>query len=145
MEKKARQKEPSPKADVESYVHDEAKRKNIPTAENQKLVADEDKAIKKLRWKRNPDLDPQLVWRGKDSESDPLEVDAPPIYIQEKIQPRAIIENLRKQSQERKDGGSQFDFFHDFNGLPEGWREDATASYYHDEGNWQNRMILGTA
>jgi adenine-specific DNA-methyltransferase len=131
-------------ADVESYQHNETKRKNIPTAENQKLVADEDKAIKKLRWKRNPDLDPQLVWRGKDFESDPLDVDTPPIYIQEKVQPRAIIEDLRKQTKERrKDGAPQFDFFHDFNGLPEGWREDATASYYHDEGNWQNRMILG--
>jgi adenine-specific DNA-methyltransferase len=99
--------------------------------------------VKKLRWKRNPDLDPQLVWRGKDFETDPLEVDAPPIYIQEKIRPRAIIEDLRKQSRERKGRESQFDFFHDFNGLPEGWKEDATASYYHDEGNWQNRMILG--
>ena len=58
--------------------------------------------------------------------------------------PRAIIEDLRKQTKERrKDGAPQFDFFHDFNGLPEGWKEDATASYYHDEGNWQNRMILG--
>lgn len=132
------------KPDVESYTHEEAKRLNIPTAENQKLVADEDKAIKKLRWPRNPDLDPQLVWRGKDFESDPLEVDAPPIYIQEKIQPRAIIEELRRQTKgRREDEGSQFDFFHDFNGLPEDWKENATESYYHDEGNWSNRMILG--
>jgi adenine-specific DNA-methyltransferase len=144
MAKKAQRRKSAAEADVESYQHKEAKRKNIPTAENQKLVADEDKAVKKLRWKRNPDLDPQLVWRGKDFESDPLEVDTPPIYIQEKVQPRAIIEDLRKQTQERrKDGAPQFDFFHDFNGLPEGWKEDATASYYHDEGNWQNRMILG--
>jgi adenine-specific DNA-methyltransferase len=144
MAKKIKPKESAAKADVESYTHEEAKRKNIPTAENQKLVADEDKAVKKLRWKRNPDLDPQLVWRGKDFESDPLEVDAPPIYIQEKINPRAIIEDLRKQTTKRsKDGAPQFDFFHDFNGLPEDWKENATESYYHDEGNWSNRMILG--
>lgn len=43
----------------------------------------------------------------------------------------------------RKDGAPQFDFFQDFNGLPAGWKEDATSSYYHDEGHWQNRMILG--
>jgi adenine-specific DNA-methyltransferase len=146
MAKKAKPKKTPAKADVENYTHEEAKRKNIPTAENQKLVADEDKVIKKLRWKRNFDLDPQLVWRGKDFEADPLEVDAPPIYIQEKIQPRAIIEDLRRQSKERsKATAPQFEFFHDFNGLPEGWKEDATASYYHDEGNWQNRMILGDA
>jgi adenine-specific DNA-methyltransferase len=144
MARRAKRQRSAAEADVETYQHKEAKRKNIPTAENQKLVADEEKAIKKLRWKRNPDLDPQLVWRGKDFESDPLEADTPPIYIQEKVQPRAIVEDLRKQTKERrKDGAPQFDFFHDFNGLPDGWKEDATASYYHDEGNWQNRMILG--
>jgi adenine-specific DNA-methyltransferase len=144
MAKRAKALKAKAKAEVESYKHKEAKRKNIPTAENQKLVADDDQAIKKLRWPRNPDLDPQLVWRGKDFETDPLEVDAPPIYIQEKIKPQAIIEDLRRQTKERsKDGVPQFDFFHDFNGLPEGWKEDATQSYYHDEGNWQNRMILG--
>jgi adenine-specific DNA-methyltransferase len=144
MARRARQRREAAAADVESYQHDEAKRINIPTAENQKLVHDDGKAIKKLRWPRDADLDPQLVWRGKDFESDPLEVDAPPIYIQEKIKPQAIIEDLRRQAKERqKDGAPQFDFFHDFNGLPEGWKEDATQSYYHDEGNWQNRMILG--
>jgi len=144
MAKRTRQRRPTGEADVESYRHDEARRKNIPTAENQKLVADDDSAIKKLRWKRNPDLDPQLVWRGKDFESDPLEVDCLPIYIQEKINPQAIIEDLRRQTMARAKGEApQFDFFQDFNGLPEGWKEDATASYYHDEGNWQNRMILG--
>lgn len=144
MARKTKEKKPAATSEVENYFHDEAKRKNIPTAENQKLVADADKAVKKLRWKRNPDLDPQLVWRGKDFDADPLEVDAPPIYIQEKIQPRAIIEDLRKRTKERQSAGApQFDFFHDFNGLPEGWKEDATESYYHDEGNWQNRMILG--
>src|SRR3984885_1079552 len=144
MAKKTKASKPTAKAEVESYKHKEARRKNIPTAELQKLVPDDDKAIKKLRWPRNPDLDPQLVWRGKDFEPDPLEVDAPPIYIQEKIKPQAIIEDLRRQTKGRsKDAAPQFDFFHDFNGLPEGWKEDATASYYHDEGNWSNRMILG--
>ena len=131
--------------DVENYRHDKAKRINIPTAENQSLVPDDEKALKVLRYPRNPDLDPQLVWRGKDAEDGaPLEVAAPPIYIQEKIHPRALIEDLRKQSARRKNqSAEQTDLFHDFNGLPEGWVEDAAASYYHDEGRWQNRMILG--
>jgi adenine-specific DNA-methyltransferase len=128
-------------ADVGSYVHRAAKRKNIPTAELQKLVPDDDKAIKQLRWPRNTDLDPQLVWRGKDIEADPLEVDAPPIYIQEKIQPRAIIEDLRRQTKERRaDASLQIDFFHDFNGLAD--PEAKTEFYAHDQ-NWSNRMILG--
>ncbi|WP_237152086.1 hypothetical protein [Oryzibacter oryziterrae] len=124
-------KPPTP-TDVDNYRHEAAKRINIPTAENQALVPDDDKALKVLRYPRNPDLDPQLVWRGKDAEdSAPLEVAAPPIYIQEKIHPQVLIENLRRQSRERRSGdASQFDFFHDFNGLPEGWIEDAAASYY---------------
>ncbi len=132
-------------ADVENYRHDKAKRINIPTAENQSLVPDDEKALKVLRYPRDPDLDPQLVWRGKDAEDGaPLEVASPPIYIQEKIHPRALIEDLRKQSARRKNQrAEQTDLFHDFNGLPDGWVEDAAASYYHDEGRWQNRMILG--
>src|SRR5208337_1945699 len=55
-----------------------------------------------------------------------------------------LIEDLRKQSARRKNQrAEQTDLFQDFNGLPEGWVEDAAASYYHDEGRWQNRMILG--
>lgn len=85
MAKKSKSAKSPAKAGVETYKHKEAKRKNIPTAENQKLIADDDKATKTLHWPRNPDLDPQLVWRGKDFESDPLEVETPPIYIQEKF------------------------------------------------------------
>jgi adenine-specific DNA-methyltransferase len=141
MAKKVTKRKSSAEAEVESYKHKEAKRKNIPTAELQKLVPDNDKAIKKLRWPRNPDLDPQLVWRGKDFEPDPLEVDAPPIYIQEKIQPRAIIEDLRHQSKSRAENlESQFNFFHDFNGLAD--PEAKTEFYAHDQ-NWSNRMVLG--
>jgi adenine-specific DNA-methyltransferase len=128
--------------EVENYSHDAARRVNIPTAENQGLVPDDDKALKVLRYPRNPDLDPQLVWRGKDAEDgQPLEVAAPPIYIQEKIHPRALIENLRKQSAERKSAkAEQIDWFHDFNGLSD--PEAKTEFYAHDQ-NWQNRMILG--
>jgi adenine-specific DNA-methyltransferase len=142
MAPKSKRKKPKAKApEVESYKHKEARRKNIPTAELQKLVPDDDKAVKKLRWKRNPDLDPQLVWRGKDFEPDPLEVDAPPIYIQEKILARAIVDDLRHQTKERRaDDASQFDFFHDFNGLTD--PEAKTEFYAHDQ-NWSNRMILG--
>jgi adenine-specific DNA-methyltransferase len=131
--------------DVENYRHDKAKRINIPTAENQSLVPDDEKALKILRYPRNPDLDPQLVWRGKDAEDgSTLEVAAPPIYIQEKIHPRALIENLRRSSAARKaESVPQFDFFHDFNGL-EADREGRTEFYQHDQ-NWQNRMILGAA
>ena len=82
-----------PETEVGSYSHPEATRKNIPTAETERFMADEEAAPKKLRWPRNPDLDPQLVWRGKDWQGD-LEVPVVPVYIQEKIHPQAIIEDL---------------------------------------------------
>ncbi|MEA3035081.1 MAG: adenine-specific DNA-methyltransferase [Sphingomonadales bacterium] len=132
--------------EVDAYDHAEAKRRNIPTAENQGLVPDDEKALKTLRYRRNPDLDPQLVWRGKDKEDEAdLEVQAPPIYIQEKIKPEALIADLKRRAkaQQPDSGDPQTSFFHDFNGLPEGWQENAPGSYYHDEGNWSNRMILG--
>ena len=131
-----------PSTDIENYAHEKARRVNIPTAENQSLVPDDDKAVKTLRYPRNPDLDPQLVWRGKDAEDGAdLEVAAPPIYIQEKIHPRALIEAMRRRTAVRKAANApQIDFFHDFNGLAD--PEARTEFYAHDQ-NWQNRMILG--
>ncbi|MBV9286826.1 MAG: hypothetical protein JO288_03220 [Hyphomicrobiales bacterium] len=85
--------------EVENYAHKSAKRLNIPTAENRSLVRDDVNALKVLGYPRNPDLDPQLVWRGKGAEKGgPLEIAAARIYIQEKIHPRQLIEDLRRQS-----------------------------------------------
>ena len=129
-------------SEVETYVHPAAKRRNIPTAEMQGLAPDDEKAVKTLRYPRNPDLDPQLVWRGKDAEdAADLEVLAPPIYIQEKIHSKAIIADLKRRSARGSpDPDEQVDLFHDFNGLPD--PEARTEFYAHDQ-NWSNRMILG--
>ena len=129
---------------VETLKHDEAKRTNIPTAEYQAVMADDERSPIQVAYeRRNRDLDPQLVWRGKDEQDwSDLVVPAPPLYIQEKIKPKALIEDLLNQSAERADAGKpqQIDMFGDFNGLPKG--ADATDFYQHD-GNWTNRMILG--
>jgi adenine-specific DNA-methyltransferase len=72
------------KKSVETLKHDEAKRKNIPTAEYQSVLEKEQQAPKKVRYPRNTDLDPQLVWRGKDEQDwSDLVAHAPPLYIQE--------------------------------------------------------------
>ena len=92
----ARQVKSAKAADVEAYAHDRSRRVNIPTAENQGLVKEEGR---RLRWPRNPDLDPQLVWRGKDAEdAAPLEVPSVAIYVQEKIKPEAILADLKRRS-----------------------------------------------
>src|SRR5208283_2789000 len=115
--------------------HDKAKRKNIPTAEYQSVMVKEEEAPYRVTYERgmggpdaekasrNRDLDPQLVWRGKDEQDwSDLVVHAPPLYIQEKVQPKVLIDDLLRQTKEQgKSGkGEQLDFFSDFNGLPKG-------------------------
>ena len=128
---------------VEALRHEDASRTNIPTAEYQSMVREEEQTPIRVAYeRRNRDLDPQLVWRGKDAqdESD-LVVNAPPLYIQEKVHPKALIADLIRQSKENREPAEhQIDMFADFNGLPEG--ADRTEFYKHDA-NWSNRMILG--
>lgn len=134
----------SSKKSVETIQHKDASRRHIPTAEYQSVLSDDQLApIQVAYLRRNPDLDPQLVWRGKDLlDWSDLVVQAPPIYIQEKIHPKVLVDDLRRQTEERKKGTDpqQLDFFADFNGLPEG---DAKTEFYQHDANWSNRMILG--
>ena len=96
-------KKPPTLKSVETLKHDEAKRKNIPTAEHQSVVEETQKTPKTLLYPRNTDLDPQLVWRGKDEQDwSDLVVHAPPLYIQEKVHPKALIDDLLRQSKEAK-------------------------------------------
>ena len=134
--------------EVETLTHD-ATRKNIPTAEFESIMREQDKTPIQLAYaRRNQDLDPQLVWRGKDmADWSDLIVQAPPLYIQEKVHPKAIIDDLKRQTKARADaaateagGAPQFDMFADFNGLPDA--EAATEFYQHDQ-HWSNRMISG--
>jgi adenine-specific DNA-methyltransferase len=75
----------APATEVETIVHPaDIGRKNIPTAETAALMAEEEARAEPKLYPRNPDLDPQLVWRGKDEQdSAPLRVETVPIYIQE--------------------------------------------------------------
>ena len=136
----------APPKTVTSLTHKETSRTNIPTSELESLMRDEDRTpIQRAYARRNRDLDPQLVWRGKDEqdESD-LHVQAPPLYIQEKVHPKALIEDLRRESEDRakQDVPQIPDLFADFNGLP---NLEAKTEFYQHEQNWSNRMILGDA
>jgi adenine-specific DNA-methyltransferase len=127
---------------VEAITHDEATRVNIPSAEHQPVMLKEEQNPVRVAYeRRNRDLDPQLVWRGKDEQDwSDLVVYAPPLYIQEKIHPKALIDDLRRQSEKSPSVDPQLDLFGDFNGIPEG--VDKTEFYQHEQ-NWTNRMILG--
>src|SRR5574337_1992362 len=130
---------------VESLRHrrEEATRKNIPTAEYQSVLEKEAQDPVRVAYeRRNRDLDPQLVWRGKDEQDwSDLVVHAPPLYIQEKVHPKVLIDDLMRQTKiDAKAADLLFYLFADFNGIPKG--VDKTEFYQHDQ-NWSNRMILG--
>ncbi len=64
---------------------------------------------------------------------------AVPIYIQEKIHPQALVENLRDTAK-RGEHEPEMSLFNDFNGITE-FREK--IDFYNHEQHWTNRMILG--
>ena len=132
----AKPKVPTP---VDAIVHAD-KRANIPTADAHEFVAPEVEEPQTLRWPRDPSLDPQLVWRGKDVGADELVTDAPPIYIQEKIDPRVLVENLRRTAK-AGELEPELTLFETFDGLS----ELDLVEFYRHPANWSNRMILGDA
>lgn len=130
---------------VQAIKHGD-KRLNIPTADGHALVSPEAAKIETYIAERDPSLDPQLVWTGKEAQdAEDLVVDAPPIYIQEKVAPRALIEELR-QANRRQEAEPQHeqmalfaDDYTDFDGL-DTWE---SVEYYQHDANWSNRMVLG--
>ena len=132
-----------PSKTVETLTHDEARRRNLPSAEHQPLMREEEQTPVRVAYeRRNRDLDPQFVWRGKDEQDlADLVVNAPPLYIQERVHPKALIDDLMRQSRNGHTPDEyQTDMFADFNGLPS---EGARTEFYQHDANWSNRMILG--
>ncbi len=115
------------------------KRTNIPTEELRDFVTDAETTPKTMLYPRDPSLDPQLVWRGKDEQdAEALAVPVVPIYIQEKVHPQCIIEALPRIDQTEPDAPT---LFSDFNGGPKDF--DQKVDFYKYEQNWSNRLILG--
>ncbi len=134
---------PKARKTVATLKHDADKRKNIPTAELQSVIDEQAQAPKTVKYPRNTDLDPQLVWRGKDEQDwSDLVVQAPPLYIQEKVHPKVLIDDLLRITKEGAPppDAEQLNMWADFNGIAEG--AEKTEFYQHDQ-NWSNRMILG--
>ena len=133
---------------VETLTHPVATRKNLPSAEHQPLMQEDDQSPLRVAYeRRNRDLDPQLIWRGKDEQDwSDLVVNAPPLYIQERVHPKVLIDDLMRQSEQARRAQDEniqpgfADLFADFNGLPS---EDAKTEFYQHDANWSNRMVLG--
>ncbi len=127
---------------VESIRHKD-KRANIPTEELRDFVADEELAPRTMLYPRDPSLDPQLVWKGKDEQDrEDLAVPVVPVYIQEKIHPQAIIDALPRTE---RTGDDQANLFADFNGLEDDFEKKVDFYSQKDDRQkpWSNRLILG--
>jgi adenine-specific DNA-methyltransferase len=124
---------------VDAITHSD-KRTNLPTADQAAdWHANEVTPPIEVRYPRDPTLDPQLVWKGKDElDGEDLVADAAPIYIQEKIDPRVLIENLRNTAANPADE-PELTLFESFDGLD----ELELVEFYRHDANWSNRMILG--
>ena len=124
---------------VDAITHGD-KRTNIPTADAHDFVDPEIEAVRTVRYPRDPTSTRSSSGEGKDDArtASDLVADAPPIYIQEKIDPRVLIENLRRTAA-RPEDEPELTLFESFDGLGE---LDLVEFYKHDA-NWSNRMILG--
>ncbi len=132
-----RSRKPAGPTPVDSLRHADT-RVNLPTADAAEAY-DYQPEVRQARYPRKPELDPQLVWRGKDEQNAvDLVADAPPIYIQEKIDPRVLVENLRRTAKAGEPDPALV-LFEGFDGLDE---LDRLGFYEHDA-HWSNRMILG--
>jgi adenine-specific DNA-methyltransferase len=124
---------------ISSTRHND-KRSNIPTEELRDFVTVDETSPEIKLYPRDPSLDPQLVWRGKDEQdARNLSVPVVPIYIQEKVHPQAIIESLPRVTPDDDDAPNLF--YRDFNGGPKDF--DQKVDFYKYEQNWTNRFILG--
>ena len=133
--------------EVIAIAHTDDSRRNNPTAEMEAVMDNSQRQpIPAIYERRNRNLDPQLVWRGKDEQDlSDLVVAAPPLFTQEKVHPKALVDDLMRLSKQRKGKGEKaeqrpLDLFDDFNGLHD---PNARTEFYEHDQHWSNRMILG--
>ena len=133
--------------EVIAIAHKDDSRRNNPTAEMEPVMDEAVRNPVRVAYeRRNRDLDPQLVWRGKDEQDlNDLIVEAPPLFTQEKVHPKVLVDDLMRVSKQRKAKGEKaeqppLDLFSDFNGLDD---PNARTEFYEHDQHWSNRIILG--
>jgi adenine-specific DNA-methyltransferase len=121
------------KRQIEQYDHKDKKRLNNPPVGL--VTPDTDKDTdQKTKYQYDPHLDPQLVWAGK-AEHTSFEVPTVSLHVHERIDPKTIIEAVRK-----KNGSIQPGLFDRLEENPP--LRDAVQFYKHAH-NWSNRIIAG--
>ena len=119
--------------DIETYTHPDKERVNNPPVGL--VTPDTDKDAGKRTYAYDPHLDPQLQWAGK-AEHTSFEVPTVSLHVHERIDPRSIIEAVRKQNS----ADSQLSLF----ATPEENPPIRQAiEFYKHKHNWTNRLIAG--
>ena len=135
-QRKSTKKQKSTPKTVRNFVHEDATRKNLPTPETAGYMGDQHRVpTQHIPEIRDPGGSARLSWQ-RNVGLDNIETLATPLYIQEKIHPSAFVQSLEKHTT-----NDQLALFKDFNNLP----KDAALQWYKYDGNWQNRIIRGSA
>lgn len=134
-----------PETKIDALKHDDT-RPNILTSELSDFAEERETNPKPMRYPRDPSLDPQLVWQGKDElDGEDLAVPVVPLYIQEEIRPQDIIKAVQydaervKAEKENRVIREQPALFSTDDFLP----LEKKIEYCQHEEKWRNRLILG--
>ena len=120
------------KRNIESYAHADKERVNNPPVGL--VTPDTDKDAGRKTYAYDPHLDPQLQWAGK-AEHTSFEVPTVSLHVHERIDPRSIIETVRKQGSE-----PQLSLFATPKENPP---IRQAIEFYKHKHNWTNRLIAG--
>ncbi len=131
-----RKKKADPKRPIASYEHTDKKRVNNPPVGLVTPDTDPDAGAKKT-YTYDPHLDPQLVWAGK-AENTSFEVPTVSLHVHERIDPRTIIEAVRKRNGSGTE--QQLPLFATPKENPP--LREAIEFYKHAHG-WSNRLVAG--
>ena len=120
-----------PKRKIEQYEHKDQERVNNPPVGMVTPQTDPD-TKKKKTYNHDPHIDPQLNWAGK-KENSSFEVDTVSLHVHERIDPKTIIESVKKDTDE----GGQLPLFQTKKPLRE------AIEFYKHKQAWSNRLIAG--
>ena len=122
------------KKPIEQYEHKGKKRVNNPPVG---LVdAKSDGLEGKKTYAYDPHLDPTLVWAGK-AERTSFEIPTASLHVHERIDPRSIIEAVRKKN------GRNYEQLSLFSSKMENPPLREAIEFYKHAHNWSNRLIAG--
>ena len=122
------------KKPIDQYSHKGKQRANNPPVGLVTPATDKESGKKSYAY--DPHLDPQLVWAGK-AERTSFEVPTVSLHVHERIDPRTIVEAVRRRNGQADQQMSLFQSPEENPPLRE------AIEFYKHPHNWSNRLIAG--